>query len=198
MENIIKMDNFELNATIYIILKILVILGALNWGLIALDKKFNVVELFSNLFPLEYHEFIEKFIYTIIFLSAVYVMIQRKTYLPFLDASFVPINKYLSESKKKDIEFEVIINAKGGDKVIYWAANKGNKDDKTIKHYLKAYGEYENSGISLVGKDGNAKLYVKCPQKYYVQFKKIIPKHIHYRVIYKDKMGSVKTINLNC
>lgn len=125
-------------------------------------------------------------------------MIQRKTYLPFLDASFVPINKYLSESKKKDIEFEVIINAKGGDKVIYWAANKGNKDDKTIKHYLKAYGEYENSGISLVGKDGNAKLYVKCPQKYYVQFKKIIPKHIHYRVIYKDKMGSVKTINLNC
>ena len=183
MENIIKMDKFELNATIYIILKILVILGALNWGLIALDKKFNVVELFSNLFPLEYHE---------------YVMIQRKTYLPFLDAYFVPINKYLSESKKKDIEFEVIINAKGGDKVIYWAANKGNKDDKTIKHYLKAYGEYENSGISLVGKDGNAKLYVKCPQKYYVQFKKIIPKHIHYRVIYKDKMGSVKTINLNC
>lgn len=198
MENIIKMDKFELNATIYIILKILVILGALNWGLIALDKKFNVVELFSNLFPLEYHEFIEKFIYTTIALSAVYVMIQRKTYLPFLDASFVPINKYLSESKKKDIEFEVIINAKGGDKVIYWAANKGNKDDKTIKHYLKAYGEYENSGISLVGKDGNAKLYVKCPQKYYVQFKKIIPKHIHYRVIYKDKMGSVKTINLNC
>ena len=38
-------DYFELNAYIYIILKIVVIVGSLSWGLMAIDKRYNIVEI---------------------------------------------------------------------------------------------------------------------------------------------------------
>ena len=37
------MDNLISEANIYLILKIIVIFGALNWGLIAVDKKYNII-----------------------------------------------------------------------------------------------------------------------------------------------------------
>ena len=192
------MNNFELNAYIYFILKIIVIIGALNWGLIAIDKKFNIFELFASLFGKNYSELIEKTIYIIITLSTVYIMLQRKTYLPFLDATVVPISRFLSESKQKDFELEIVIDAKDGEKVIYWASNKKESTNNGIKNWNKAYDNYDNSGISLVDKDGKAKIYVKCPQEYYVKFGKIIPKHVHYRIVTKGILGEIKTINLSC
>jgi len=191
------MNKFEVEAHLYFILKIIVIIGALNWGLIALDKKYNMVELFSSLFG-NYKEYVEKFIYIIITLSAVYVMLQRKTYLPFLDASIVPVSRFLSESKQKDFELEIVLDAKGGEKVIYWASNKKDPKDKSLNYWNKAYGNYDNSGISLVDKNGKAKIYVKCPQQYYVKFGKVIPKHVHYRIVTAGKLGEVKTLNLSC
>jgi uncharacterized membrane protein YuzA (DUF378 family) len=192
------MDNFDIIAKIYIILKILVIIGAINWGLIALDPKFNLFEILTYIFPENHRELIKKIIYIIISLSAVYVMLQRKTFLPFLDVSIAPVSKFLKESKQKDVELEIVIDAKGGEKVIYWASNKRDPDDKSINDYLKAYGDYDNSGISTVDKDGKAKLYIKCPQEYYVKHNKILPKHLHYRILTKGKLGEVKTVNLSC
>lgn len=192
------MNNFELNAHIYFALKIIVIIGSLNWGLIAIDKKFNIFELFASLFGVNYSEFIEKTIYIIITLSTIYIMLQRKTYLPFLDATVVPISRFLSESKQKDFELEIVIDAKDGEKVIYWASNKKEPTNKDINNWDKAYDNYDNSGISLVNKEGKAKIYVKCPQEYYVKFGKIIPKHVHYRIVTKGILGEVKTINLSC
>jgi uncharacterized membrane protein YuzA (DUF378 family) len=193
-----NINNFEFNANIYFILKIIVIIGALNWGLVAIDKKFNAIELFSSLFGKYYGYIVEKIIYIIITLATIYVMLQRKTYLPFLDATVVPVNRFLSESKQKDFELEIVIDAKDGEKVIYWASNKKEINDKTINKWDKAYDNYDNSGISLVDANGKAKIYVKCPQEYYVKFGKVIPKHVHYRIITKGILGEVKTINLSC
>ena len=125
-------------------------------------------------------------------------MLQRKTFLPFLDVSIAPISKYIKESKQKDVELEIVIDAKGGEKVIYWASNKKDPEDKSTNDYLKAYGDYDNSGISNVDKEGKSKLYIKCPQEYYVKYNKIIPKHLHYRILTKGKLGEVKTVNLSC
>jgi len=195
------MDNFEIKAWIYLILKIVVIIGALNWGLVAIDERFNIVKLIANLFPSGSNELVERIIYIIVALSTVYIMLHRKTYLPFLDITIVPVSKFLSESKQKDFELEIVIDANGGEKVIYWAANKSELSEKEnikVSDHNKGYGNFENSGVSIVDKDGKAKLYVKCPQQYYVKFNKILPKHVHYRIVTKGKLGEVKTINLSC
>jgi uncharacterized membrane protein YuzA (DUF378 family) len=192
------MDNFEFKVTLYLILKIIVLIGALNWGLIAINKNYNLVENISLIFPNSYQLIVQRIIYMIIFLSAVYVMIQRKTYLPFLDISVVPVSRFLSESKQKDFELEIVINAKGGSKVIYWASNKKVNKDEKLSDHEEAYGKFENSGISIVDNEGKAKLYVRCPQKYYVMYNKILPQHVHYRIVTDGRLGEIKTVNLNC
>jgi len=192
------MDNFIKEANIYFTLKIITIFGALIWGLIAIDKKYNIIEMISP------NQTVEKIIYIIIFLSTVYVMFQRKTYLPFLDVAVVPLVKLLPESKQKNFELEIIIKAGEGQKVIYWASNKKEERDEqkngseNVSDWQKAYGDFENSGVSIIEKDGTAKLYIKCPQKYYVKYGKIIPKHVHYRVVNNGIIGEVKTFNLEC
>jgi len=195
-------DYFELNAYIYIILKIVVIIGSLSWGLMAIDKKYNIVELSASLLPTEYNESFQKIFYIIFSLSAVYIMLQRKTFLPFLDVTIAPLNRFLKESKQKDFELEVVVNAKGSEKVLYWASNKEkdkkDSNNKEVDDHIKAYGNFENSGISIVDKDGKAKLYIKCPRKYYVMYNKILPQHLHYRTITNGKLDEVKTINISC
>jgi uncharacterized membrane protein YuzA (DUF378 family) len=192
------MENFEIEAYIYLVLKVITIIGALNWGLLAIDKNYNIFQLISKLSGPENEEITEKILYIVITLSAVYIMLQRKTYLPFLDVTVVPVNKFLIETKQKDFELEITVNAGKGEKIIYWASNKKDPKNKEMNDYIKAYGDYENSGISLIDINGKAKIYIKCPQEYLVKFNKIIPKHVHYRVVSKGKLGPVKTINLKC
>jgi hypothetical protein len=92
-----------------------------------------------------------------------------------------------------------VIDAKGGEKVLYWAADKkSNEDTPDTTTPNEAYNDYDNSGISIVDKEGKAKLYVKCPKKYFVMYNKILPQHLHYRVITKGILGPIKTINLSC
>jgi uncharacterized membrane protein YuzA (DUF378 family) len=190
------MDNFESKAYIYITLKVIVLFGAINCCLGAIN--YNLVDIFSLIFPNSYQHIIKNIIYAIISLAVVYVMFQRETYLPFLGVSIVPVNKFLSESIQKDFELEIVINAKGGSKVIYWASNKKINKDEKISDHVEAYGKYENSGVSIVDNEGRAKLYVKCPKKYYVMYNKILPQHIHYRIVTDGKLGEIKTVNLNC
>ena len=108
--------------------------------------------------------------------------------------------KLLPESKQKNFELEIIIKAGEGQKVIYWASNKKLDTEKNgeISDWQKAYGDYENSGVSIIEKDGTAKLYIKCPRKYYVMYGKIIPKHVHYRIVNNGIIGEIKTFNLEC
>jgi uncharacterized membrane protein YuzA (DUF378 family) len=46
------LNNFKINAYIYILLKIIVIIGALSWGLMAIDKKYNIVEMVHHIWLL--------------------------------------------------------------------------------------------------------------------------------------------------
>jgi uncharacterized membrane protein YuzA (DUF378 family) len=190
-------EDFELYAWVYIVLKVIVIIGALNWGLIAINPQYDIFELISSIS--HNPDLTKKIIFAVISLSAVYILLQRKTYLPFLDISIAPISRFLKESKQKDFELELVIDAKGGEKVLYWAADKkSNEDTPDTTTPNEAYNDYDNSGISIVDKEGKAKLYVKCPKKYFVMYNKILPQHLHYRVITKGILGPIKTINLSC
>jgi uncharacterized membrane protein YuzA (DUF378 family) len=189
------MDNFIKEANIYFVLKIITIFAAIQYCLIGFNKQFNLIQIISFK-----NETIEKSLYILILLAIIYVMFKRKTYLPFLDVAVVPLVKLLPESKQKNFELEIIIKAGEGQKVIYWASNKRTENEKNpeLSDWQKAYGDYENSGVSIVEKDGTAKLYIKCPQKYYVKYGKIIPKHVHYRVVNNGIIGEIKTFNLEC
>jgi len=94
------LNNFEINAYIYILVKIIVIIGALSWGLMAIDKRYNIIEMIGSQLPTEYNESFQKTIYIIFALSAVYIMLQRKTFLPFLDVTIAPLNRILKETKQ--------------------------------------------------------------------------------------------------
>jgi len=194
------MDNFITEPQIYIILKIIIIISALNWGLIAINKEYNIFKMFSSIFSND--ETVEKGIYIFIFLITIYIIFQRKTFIPYSDIAIVPIIRLLPESKQNNFELEIVIKTGEGQKVIYWTSNKnidlmregGNKNE--INEWQKEYGDFENHGISKIEKDGTAKLYIKCPRKYYIKYGKIIPKTVHYRIV-KDRIaGEVKTIYL--
>jgi len=176
---------------IYIVLKIIVIFAALSLGLMAIDKKYNIVEMSGLLLPNEYNETFQKTSYIIIGLSALYLLLQKKTYFSYLDVTIKPISEFfLNDTKQKDFQLEIIINAKGSEKVLYWTSNTKNEKDKNNDN--KKIFE-NNNGISIVDKDGKAKLYIRDS----FRKNKNLPQYLYYRTITNGKLDDIKMINLS-
>jgi len=190
------MDNFITEPQIYIILKIIILVSALNWGLIAFNKEYNIFKMFSSFFSND--ETVEKAIYITIFLITIYIIFQRKTFIPYSDIAIVPTIRLLPESKQNNFELEIVIKTGEGQKVIYWTSNSENEKIRIneINEWQKDQGDYENHGISRIETDGTAKLYIKCPRKYYIKYGKIIPKNVHYRIVKDGVAGEMKVIRL--
>lgn len=177
---------------IYIILKIIVIIAALSWGLMAIDKKYNIIEMSGSLLPNEYNETFQKTSYIIIGLSALYLLLQKKTYFSYLDVTIKPISEFfLNDTKQKDFQLEIIINAKGSEKVLYWTSNTTNEKEKDNKADKKIF--ENNNGISIVDKDGKAKLYIRDS----FRKNKNLPQYLYYRTITNGKLDDIKIINLS-
>ena len=181
---------------IYIVLKIIVIFAALSWGLMAIDKKYNIVEMSGSLLPNEYNETFQKTSYIIIGLSALYLLLQKKTYNSNLDVTIKPISEFfLNDTKQKDFQLEIIINAKGSEKVLYWTSNTKNEKDKNNDNKNNDNKKIfeNNNGISIVDKDGKAKLYVRDS----FRKNKNLPQYLYYRTITNGKLDDIKMINLS-
>ena len=87
-----------------------------------------------------------------------------------------------------------------GTKIIYWAANSTDSS-KIIEDPFEAYKSFNNVGVSVV-KHGKADVRIYCPDKYKVKkvFNKILERHFHYRIIFKDSgfLSPVMTVNIKC
>ena len=119
--------------------------------------------------------------------------VQPSTYLPFLGPTVMPVS-VLRAGVPSDASTTFTVDAPGEALyVVYWAARSGvlSTDPET------AYGNFENAGmVEVVG--GKAILRVKCPGTYNVMGS-ALPKHVHYRFVYKTGMLSeVKTAHLKC
>lgn len=119
--------------------------------------------------------------------------VQPSTYLPFLGPTVMPIS-ILKPGVPSDATTTFTVDAPGDAlHVLYWAARSGvlSTDPET------AYGNFENAGmVEVVG--GKAILRIKCPGTYNVRGS-ALPKHVHYRYVYKNGMLSgVKTSHLKC
>ena len=172
---------------IFMFVMAFLIVGALNYLSIALFK-INFIQKITR------KEKIAEIVYLVIGLSALYVMFDRDTYLPFLGRIVFPCD-ILVESMPKDATLTLTLKVRPNSKVIYWASNSSTTGELT--DYKGAYGNYENSGISKSNSEGIVKLNIMDPQPYYVPYKGVLPRHVHYRVCCSSgMMGPVRTVYL--
>jgi hypothetical protein len=138
---------------------------------------------------------ITTFIYVLVGVSALAIMFNRDTYLPFLGPTVVPCS-VLEPRDPPGATREVKINVEPNVKIIYWAAepNSGEK----LNSWKNAYLDYQNAGVAISNGEGAAVLKIREPQSYKVPFKGQLAPHVHYRVCGQAGwMGRINTVTLN-
>ena len=184
-------NKIYLKTKIHMILLSVVFIGAINWGSTALG--YNLVELLSKTINTSFQTNypFDKIIYIIVALAAIWLAYKKTTWLPFLGTGIMPSNlvplKTPSKTNKK-----INIKTEPNAKVAYWAAlAKGDQTD-----VIDAYSDYSNSGVIMSDSNGNAILEIYEGTGYTVPSGRIIPRHIHYRIIGlpDGMMGKVETI----
>ena len=165
---------------------LLMIAGSLNWLLIGLFR-FNLVETLLG-------SFLSRFVYVAVGLSAVAIMFDRDTYLPFLGETVLPCS-LLPDRVPPGATKEVHVSAPPGSKILYWAAEPATESLKQINDWKIAYAKFENAGVTRADDNGNAILKVRNPQAYVVPWKGRLEPHIHFRICGDNGMMSrIKTV----
>jgi len=168
---------------------LLLIIGGLNWFLVGVFDVNVVSGLFGD-------GIITKLIYILVGLSALSIMFDRDTYLPFLGPTVAPCSVLQDQTPSganKDIKVIVTPNTK----VLYWAAEPQTEKLEKLNSWKQAYLEYNNAGVATSNADGIAILKVREPQAYRVPIKGNLPPHVHYRVCGEAGwMGRINTVFL--
>jgi len=169
---------------------ILVIAGALNWGLSIINV--NVVKMLNdyldNLIGTTSH--LDKLLYVTIAVAGLYLS-KRDSFLPFLGKTVIPPSVIPLKTNRFQ-EDTVVIKVKPNTKVIYWAAKKSKNDKPDV---WSAYDDYMNSGVVMSDKTGRAILKLQKGSGYIVPGGKYIPPHVHYRYEHKPgKLSRIETV----
>jgi hypothetical protein len=168
----------------------LLIIGGLTWLLVGLFDVNIVTKLFGE-------STFAKFIYILVGVSAVAIMCDRDTYLPFLGSMVAPcsvLENKVPPGSTRDVKVITTPNTK----VIYWAAEPATENLKTIKSWNDAYLKFENAGVATSNGDGVAVLKVRDPQPYKVPLRGRLERHIHYRACGEAGfLGKVETVFLD-
>ena len=139
----------------------------------------------------------EKYFYILSFVSALYIMWDRDTYLPFLGRTIIPCNILKDSIPSDAIKIISVDIKKPNTKVLFWAAET-LKNPSVVNNYIDAYNDFSNSGVATSDINGIVKFSVRDPQSYTVPFKGILQPHIHFRICDGlGTLGRVKTIFLN-
>ena len=131
------------------------------------------------------------------FTSAIWLVIHRDTYLPFLGYCALPpsVIKDPVTPPNSNVDINLNTDAKDGTKVIYWGS-KSNKNEQPAPKL--AYGDYSNAGISSV-MNGVAKLRIECPAEYKVGPGFLLKRHIHYRLVLDNGLVTpIETKKVSC
>jgi hypothetical protein len=137
-------------------------------------------------------------IYTTILIVAVFHLVQRDYYLPFLGPTVIPIKESETVGKLIDVK---LTGLPANTRVLYWAANES---ENTFNNPLEAYRGYGNSGLTKTNEKGDVVIRMNCPSDYYVSkfgFNKHLQRHVHYRVEssrFPGLFSSVRTKYVDC
>lgn len=176
---------------INMIIIIILIIAALNSSLSIYN--INIINIFNTFINTQFkvNLYIDKIIYILIGLSALYITFKRDTWLPFLGETIIP-DILIPFKIPTNYNKTITINTEPNSKIIYWAALPHDK----IEDVTTAYDDYSNSGCVLSNNFGEAKLFIIDGSSYSVPFKNEIKKHVHYRVFnnYNNMLGKVNTL----
>lgn len=168
----------------------LLIIGGLNWLLVGIFDFNLVYALFGK-------SFFASLIYILVGVSAIAIMCDRDTYLPFLGPMVAPCS-VLENREPPGATREIKVMVEPNVKVIYWAAEPASEKLKEINSWKKAYLDYQNAGVATSNGEGVAVFKIRDPQSYKVPFKGEIAKHVHYRVCGEAGwMGKINTTMLD-
>jgi uncharacterized membrane protein YuzA (DUF378 family) len=168
----------------------LLIIGGLNWLLVGIFDFNLVYALFGK-------SFFASLIYILVGVSAIAIMCDRDTYLPFLGPMVAPCS-VLENRDPPGATREVKVVVEPNVKVIYWAAEPASNKLENINSWKQAYLDYQNAGVATSNGEGVAILKIRDPQEYKVPFKGVLAPHVHYRVCGEAGwMGRINTAFLN-
>jgi uncharacterized membrane protein YuzA (DUF378 family) len=168
------MESLYIKKLLFKMAMILLIIGGLNWFLVGVFN-FNLV---SGIFG---DGIISSIIYILVGISAVSIMFDRDTYLPFLGPMVAPCS-ILQNRVPPGATKDITITVKPNTKVLYWAAEPANAKLEKINSWKEAYLQYDNAGVTTSNGDGIAVLKIREPQSYLVPIKGKLNPHVHYRV----------------
>lgn len=179
----------------HMLLLSIVLFGALNWG--ATAAGYNLVELLSNFVnkSLSTNYPIDKVIYVIVALVALWLASKKQMWLPFLGRSVLP-DSLVPLKTPTQSNLNIKIKTRPNSKVAYWASLP-SKNINTLPNVNKAYDDYSNSGVVMSDSNGEAVLPILEGSAYQVSLNYTVPRHLHYRVLglRNGMMGKVKTVN---
>ncbi len=185
-------DGLMWRKSIELVTLVLIVVGALNWGLVgAFD--FNLVSWLAK------HTFqgVEPAVYVLVGVSALVHLFSRDYFLPFLGDSAYPCGA-LETKTPRGADTSVTIRTEPNVNVIYWAAEV---NEQVQANPWVAYDEYANAGVTRSDDLGNAVLRFRKPAGYKVsKFGMVsteLDPHVHYRVCkHPGMMGRVETVFL--
>lgn len=166
---------------------LLIVVGALNWGLVGVFG-FNLVTFVANYT----FGWLENLVYILVGVSAVVHILSRNYYLPFLGDAVFPCNSMV-EKVPANANTEVKIETTPNVNVIYWASES---HDKVVANPWLAYEQYSNAGVTRSDVNGMATLKFREPSAYKVaNGMKTLQPHVHYRVCaFPGMLSEVKTV----
>ena len=136
-------------------------------------------------------------LYFLMGISALWIMFDRNTYLPFLGEMVAPCS-ILQNKEPPGATKEVKVVITPNTKVMYWASEHQSEKLNKLQSWKDAYAQYENAGVATSNGEGVAILKVRDPQAYKVPFMGKLESHIHYRVCGDNGfIGAVRTIFVN-
>ena len=166
----------------------LVIVGAINWGMIG-GLRVNLVERLLGKGSTG-----ARIVYILVGVAALMLAFNRDTYLPFLGESVFPCS-VLSDQTPPGATRSVTVQAEPGAKVVFWASEPA--DGSGVPTWQGAYRGYLNAGVATADASGKAVLKVRDPQPYTVPFKGKLDAHVHFRICGPTGfVGRIKTVFL--
>jgi len=167
--------NMMINKKLYMVVVIIVLIGGLNW-LVVGSLGFDPLKGFLGRRWASY-------LYILVGVCTLLLALRLDVYLPFLGKTLFPAEA-LSLKSPQGANQSVTIRTKPGARVLYWASEPDMHDDKkVVKSWDKAYGNYENSGVTKADDEVVATLRIRgAPQPYTVGFSMTLKPHVHFRV----------------
>lgn len=185
------MKTLYLGKKLHMVMIFLVLIGGLNWGAIG-SFNIDLVKILDKYINYP----VSKYVYIIVGICAVYLLLDRNVYLPFLGDAVYPCGS-LNENVPKGYTNELVVNVPPNTKVVYWASEPSNEELKNLPNPWQAYKNYSNSGVVMSDKNGKTILKFKKPQPYETPMGKKLEPHVHYRYCLNNGMLSeVETIYL--